>query len=75
MEETASGLKGLSYRRSARPKTSCIASAISSTCVSKAKCPVSNNLTVAFGLSFRYASAPAGIKNTSFFPQLPARAA
>ena len=39
-----------------------MAEAISSRCVSSAKCPVSRNWTVAFGLSRRKASAPAGVK-------------
>ncbi len=47
-----------------------MASAISTTCVSSAKCPVSRNWTVAFGLSRRKASAPAGMKYGSCLPQI-----
>src|SRR5215471_7978548 len=43
------------------------------TCVSNAKCPVSNNLTVALGLFRRYASAPASTKYTSFVPLIRRR--
>src|SRR5580700_543336 len=51
-------------------RNSFIAAAISSTCVSTAKCPVSRNSTRAFGMSFRNASAPAGMKKGSFLPQI-----
>src|SRR5215468_10104465 len=47
-----------------------IASAISTTCVSIAKWPVSRNSTSASGTSFRNAFAPAGMKNGSFLPQI-----
>jgi hypothetical protein len=50
-----------------------MAAAISTTCVSVAKCPVSNSWTDAFGKSFRKASAPAGMKNGSFLPQIASR--
>jgi hypothetical protein len=43
-----------------------MAVAISTTCVSIAKCPVSKSRTDAFGNSFRKAFAPAGMKNGSF---------
>ena len=35
-----------------------------------AKWPVSRNWTCAFGMSFRNASAPAGMKKGSFLPQI-----
>ena len=56
--------------RCAWPRNSFIAAAISTTCVSMAKCPVSRNSTRAFGMSFRNASAPAGMKKGSFLPQI-----
>src|ERR1700728_3794044 len=51
-------------------RNSFIAAAISTTCVSMAKCPVSRNSTRALGMSFRNASAPAGMKKGSFLPQI-----
>ena len=50
-----------------------MAAAISTTCVSVAKCPVSRSWTFAFGRSFRYASAPAGMKKGSFLPQIASK--
>src|SRR5690242_18076708 len=50
-------------------RNSLMAAAISTTCVSIAKCPVSRNSIRAFGTSLRNASAPAGTKNGSFLPQ------
>ena len=50
-----------------------IAVAISVACVSIAKCPVSRSSTFACGKSFRNASAPAGMKNGSFLPQMASR--
>src|ERR1700677_3560431 len=54
-------------------RNSLIAAAISTTCVSVAKCPVSRNWTCAWGRSLRKASAPAGIKNESFRPQIASK--
>src|SRR5262249_26311405 len=51
-----------------RPRKSRIAAAIAAWCVSSAKCPVSKNLTSAFGSSRLNASAPDGRKNGSFLP-------
>jgi hypothetical protein len=49
--------------------------AISSQCVSRAKCPVSKNVTFASLMSRSNASAPAGKKNGSPLPQTASRAA
>ena len=49
------------------------ATAMSTTCVSVAKCPVSRNSTCAFGRSFRKATAPAGTKKGSFLPQIASK--
>ena len=54
-------------------RNSFMARAISSTCVSVAKCPVSRNWMVALGLSRRYASAPAGMKKGSCLPQIASK--
>src|ERR1700722_4729550 len=51
-------------------RNSFMAAAISTTCVSSAKGPVSRNSTRAAGMSRRKASAPAGRKNGSFLPQI-----
>ncbi len=51
-------------------RNSFMTAAISTTCVSNAKWPVSRNSTRAAGMSRRKASAPAGRKNGSFFPQI-----
>src|SRR5262249_22821491 len=50
-----------------------MATAISSQCVSRAKCPVSKNATLAFLMSRLKASAPAGKKNGSLLPQTARR--
>ena len=50
-----------------------MADAISTMCVSVAKCPVSRNWTFASGKSFRNASAPAGMKKGSFLPQIASK--
>ena len=50
-------------------RRSFIAAAISTTCVSVAKCPISRNSIRAFGMSFRDASAPAGTKKASLLPK------
>jgi hypothetical protein len=47
-----------------------ISSAIGLTWVSSAKCPVSRKTMRAFGMSRLKASAPGGMKNRSFFPQI-----
>src|SRR5262249_32308636 len=49
-------------------KNSRIASAISSQCVSRAKCPVSKNATLPCLMSRLNASAPAATKNGSVLP-------
>src|SRR5262244_2379743 len=51
-------------------RKSFMAEAISTTCVSSAKCPVLRNWILAPGISFRNASAPAGMKKGSFLPQI-----
>src|SRR5262245_8428732 len=62
----------VSLRRGALTSTpsrkSRMATAISSQCVSSAKCPVSKSVTVAFLMSRLKASAPAGTKNGSPLP-------
>src|SRR5262245_61847754 len=50
-------------------RNSRMATAISSQCVSRAKCPVSKNATCASLMSRLNASAPAGRKNGSLLPQ------
>ena len=52
-----------------RARKSRMLAAISSTCVSSAKCPESKKVTTALGLSRLKASAPGGRKNGSFLPQ------
>ena len=47
-----------------------IADAMSSTLVSRAKCPVSRNVTAALGTSRLNASAPGGTKKLSFLPHM-----
>src|ERR1700733_11584465 len=51
-------------------RNSFISAAISTTCVSVAKWPVSRKSIRALGMSLRNASAPAGKKNGSFLPQI-----
>src|SRR5262249_399708 len=64
------GVRGKRGHCAAPARNRLIAAAISTACVSRAKWRVSRNSIRAFGISFRNASAPAGIKNGSFLPQI-----